>query len=90
LTAISDIGNKRRGSKITRQGDRYQRLLEKINNRTPLTTTRTSHVGEATSPTVSSIIEELILLAHDQLQPGQSATDVFSRLFAKQGKEVPV
>jgi hypothetical protein len=39
---------------------------------------------------VSSIIEELILLAHDQLQPGQSATDVFSRLFAKQGKEVPV
>ncbi|MDJ0570583.1 MAG: cryptochrome/photolyase family protein [Pleurocapsa sp. MO_192.B19] len=36
---VSDIGNKRRGSKITMQGDRYQRLLEKINNRTPLTTT---------------------------------------------------
>jgi hypothetical protein len=34
------------------------------------------------------LIEELILLAHDQLQQGQSASEVFSRLFAKQRKEV--
>lgn len=34
-------------------------------------------------------IEELILLAHDRLLQGQSADEVFSRLFAKQRKEVP-
>ncbi len=35
------------------------------------------------------LIEELILLAHDQLLQGKSADEVFSCLFAKQRKEVP-
>ena len=35
------------------------------------------------------LIEELILLAHARLLQGQSADEVFSRLFAKQCKEVP-
>jgi hypothetical protein len=34
------------------------------------------------------LIEELILLAHKQLQGGQSADEVFSRLFAKQRKVI--
>ena len=47
-------------------------------------------IGSVCRQQGQKLIEELILLAHDQLQQGQSATDVFSRLFAKQGKEVPV
>ncbi len=35
------------------------------------------------------LIEELILLAHDQIQHVKSATDFFSRLFANQRQEVP-
>ncbi len=35
------------------------------------------------------LIEELILLAHARLLQGQSADEVFSRLFAKQCKELP-
>ena len=45
-------------------------------------------IGEVCRQQGQKLIEELILLAHDQLQQGQSATDVFSRLFAKQRKEV--
>jgi hypothetical protein len=45
-------------------------------------------IGEVCRQQGQKLIEELILLAHDQLQRGQLASDVFSRLFAKQRKEV--
>ncbi len=45
-------------------------------------------IGEVCRQQGQRLIEELILLAHDQLQQGQSASEVFSRLFAKQRKEV--
>ena len=45
-------------------------------------------IGEVCRQQGQKLIEELILLAHDQLQQGQLASDVFSRLFAKQRKEV--
>lgn len=46
-------------------------------------------IGQVCRQQGQKLIQELILLAHEQLQQGQSATDVFSRLFAKQNKEVP-
>ena len=46
-------------------------------------------IGEVCRQQGQRLIEELILLAHEQLEQGQSATEVFSRLFAKQRKEVP-
>ncbi len=46
-------------------------------------------IGSVCRQQGQKLIEELILLAHDRLQEGQSATEVFSRLFAKQNKEVP-
>jgi hypothetical protein len=46
-------------------------------------------IGEVCQQQGQRLIEELILLAHKQLQGGQSADEVFSRLFAKQRKEVP-
>lgn len=47
-------------------------------------------IGEVCRQQGQKLIEELILLAHDQLQQGQSAAEVFSRFFAKQRKEVIV
>ena len=46
-------------------------------------------IGEVCRQQGQKLIEDLILLAHEQLQQGQSAAEVFSRLFAKQRKEVP-
>ncbi|MGK7937229.1 MAG: transposase [Xenococcaceae cyanobacterium] len=46
-------------------------------------------IGEVCRQQGQRLIEELILLAHKQLQGGQSASEVFSRLFAKHRKEVP-
>lgn len=45
-------------------------------------------IGEVCRQQGQKLIEELILLAHNQLQQGQSASKVFSYLFAKQRKEV--
>jgi SRSO17 transposase len=41
-------------------------------------------IGEACRQQTQSLIEALILFAHDQLQQGFPATDVFATLFAKQ------
>ena len=46
-------------------------------------------LGEVCRKQGQRLIEELILLAHDRLLQGKSADEVFSRLFAKQRKEVP-
>ncbi len=46
-------------------------------------------IGQVCRQQGQKLIEELILLAHDRLLQGQSADEVFSRLFAKQHKEVP-
>lgn len=43
-------------------------------------------IGEACRQQGQALIEALILLAHDLLQQGQPAAEVFARLFAKQGK----
>ncbi len=63
-------------------------MSERLCSRKPL-----SHpiktIGQVCRQQGQKLIEELILLAHDQLQQGQSASEVFSRLFAKQHKEVP-
>jgi SRSO17 transposase len=45
-------------------------------------------IGEVCRQQSQSLIESLILFAHDLLQQGNEATEVFSRLFAKQHKEV--
>ena len=45
-------------------------------------------IGQICRQQGQKLIEELILFTHDQLQQGQPATDVFSRLFMKQNKEV--
>lgn len=42
-------------------------------------------IGEACRQQAQALIQALILQVHDQLQQGQSATDVFAHLFAKQG-----
>jgi hypothetical protein len=47
-------------------------------------------IGEVCRQQGQKLIEELILLAHDQLEQGQSAAEVCSRFFAKQRKEVIV
>ncbi len=46
-------------------------------------------IGQICRQQGQKLIEELIIFAHDQLQQGQSAEEVFSRLFAKPNKEVP-
>ncbi len=46
-------------------------------------------IGQICRQQGQKLIEELIIFAHDQLQQGQSADEVFSRLFAKPNKEVP-
>ncbi len=46
-------------------------------------------IGQVCRQQGQKLIEELIMFAHDQLQQGQSASEVFSRLFAKQHQEVP-
>ena len=45
-------------------------------------------IGQICRQQGQKLIEELIIFAHNQLQQGQPATDVFSRLFMKQNKEV--
>jgi SRSO17 transposase len=45
-------------------------------------------IGEVCRQQAQALIEAVILYAHDQLQRGQCATDVFARLFAKQGLAV--
>ncbi len=45
-------------------------------------------IGEACRQQGEAVIEALILYAHDLLQRGQAATEVFSMLFAKQRKGV--
>ncbi len=45
-------------------------------------------IGEACRQQGEAVIESLILYAHDLLQRGEAATDVFARLFAKQRKGV--
>ncbi|MDJ0904244.1 MAG: transposase [Xenococcus sp. MO_188.B8] len=46
-------------------------------------------IGQICRQQGQKLIEELIIFTHEQLQQGQPATDVFSRLFMKQNKEVP-
>lgn len=41
-------------------------------------------IGEVCRQQAQALIEELILFAHDLLQQGEEATEVFTRLFAKQ------
>jgi len=41
-------------------------------------------IGEACRQQGQALIEKLILYAHDLLQQGQSATEVFAEIFAKQ------
>ena len=45
----------------------------------------TKTIGEACRQQAQALIQALLLHVHDQLQQGQSAPDVFARLFAKQG-----
>jgi SRSO17 transposase len=45
-------------------------------------------IGEVCRQQGESLIQSLILFAHDLLQEGQSATQVFSNLFAKQQQKV--
>jgi hypothetical protein len=47
-------------------------------------------MGPVCRQQAQAFIEQLILFAHDHLQQGTSAAEVFSRLFAKQQKEVLV
>jgi len=53
-------------------------------------TTHSKTIGEACRQQAQALIEQLILFAHDRLEQGISAAEVFSRLFAKQRKEVSV
>lgn len=46
-------------------------------------------IGQVCRQQGQALIETLILFAHDCLQQGETAADVFSKLFAKQNKEVP-
>jgi len=45
----------------------------------------TKTIGEACRQQAQALIQALMLHVHVQLQQGQAATDVFARLFAKQG-----
>jgi hypothetical protein len=47
-------------------------------------------IGEACRQQAQALIQKLILLAHDKLQQGQSAQEVFGYLFAKQRAVVAV
>jgi hypothetical protein len=47
-------------------------------------------IGEVCRQQGQAMIGQLILFAHDRLQQGASAAEVFSHLFAKQRKEVLV
>jgi hypothetical protein len=51
-------------------------------------TTPSKTIGEICRQQGQALIEQLILFAHDLLQQGTSAAEVFSRLFAKQRKKV--
>ena len=55
-------------------------------------TTKVRHpiktIGEACRQPGEAVIEALILYAHDLLQRGESAAEVFAMLFAKQRKGV--
>jgi len=53
-------------------------------------TTPSKTIGEVCRQQGQALIEQLILFAHDRLEQGISAAEVFSRLFAKQRKEVSV
>jgi SRSO17 transposase len=53
-------------------------------------TTPSKTIGEVCRQQAQALIEQLILFAHDRLEQGTSAAEVFSRLFAKQQKEVLV
>jgi hypothetical protein len=53
-------------------------------------TTPSKTMGPVCRQQAQAFIEQLILFAHDHLQQGTSAAEVFSRLFAKQQKEVLV
>ncbi len=46
-------------------------------------------IGQVCRQQGQALIEKLILFAHDCLQQGETAADVFRKLFAKQNKEVP-
>ncbi len=46
-------------------------------------------IGQVCRQQGQALIEKLILFAHDCLQHGETAADVFRKLFAKQNKEVP-
>jgi SRSO17 transposase len=53
-------------------------------------TTPSKTIGEVCRQQGQALIEQLILFAHDLLEQGTSAAEVFSRLFAKQQKEILV
>ena len=46
-------------------------------------------IGEACRQQAQALMQALMLHVHDQLQHGLPATEVFARLFAKQGVAVP-
>ena len=46
-------------------------------------------IGQVCRQQGQALVEKLIMFAHDCLQQGQTAADLFSKLFAKQNKEVP-
>nr|MDJ0708027.1 hypothetical protein [Leptolyngbyaceae cyanobacterium MO_188.B28] len=46
-------------------------------------------IGQVCRQQGQALIEKLILFAHDCLQHGETAVDVFNKLFAKQNKGVP-
>lgn len=46
-------------------------------------------IGQVCRQQGQALIEKLILFVHDCLQQGETAADVFRKLFAKQNKEVP-
>jgi SRSO17 transposase len=50
-------------------------------------TTPSKTIGEVCRQQAQALIEQLILFAHDLLEQGTSAAEVFSRLFAKPRKE---
>lgn len=51
-------------------------------------TTPSKTIGEVCRQQGQALIERLILFAHDLLEQGTAAAEVFRRLFAKQQKEV--
>ena len=49
----------------------------------------TQSIGQVCRQQSQVLIEKLILFAHDCLEQGESATQVFAKLFDKQNKGVP-